>query len=97
MLAEKILKGVPLTQWELKQLVWGWPDTSEPMEIVETIRGKEIGRSRSVQTILNVSNILYALDWTECSPFGGEDIFETQPYKVRKRTKLVRVNEYVRI
>lgn len=97
MLSDKILKGVPLSEWELKQLVWGWPDIREPMEIVETIRGREERKSRKVQTILNVDGKLYALDWVECSPFGGEDIFKTQPYRVRKRTKLVRVNEYIRI
>ena len=88
---------MPLEEYELRQLVWGWPDVSEPMEIVETIKGKEERRQRQMRTILDVDGHLYELDWIEGTPFGGQDIFENQPYRVKKRIKLVRVNDYVRV
>lgn len=78
----KLKAGENLTERELKTLVYEGNEVDE-------IEGDSGRWTQSVQTIIEVDGVLYAVDWqrglTECQ----ENEFYDQPYKVKRVEKEV--------
>ena len=86
----KLKSGAKLTYSEIQYMVYDG-------NVVEEIEGHHHRWTRDMQTILNIDDELWAINW-ECGlTENQEDEFYNQPYRVEMREKQVVVREYVRI
>lgn len=86
---ERFDKGEEFSEYELSLIPW-------EMNIVETINGENQRWTRPVQTIFEVEDRLFALDWFQGLTESQEHEFFDQPYEVEKRTRTIVINEYVK-
>ena len=94
-LSDKFTNGEEFTESEIKSLVFGYHD--EPIQIIDEIEGDDHRWDREVKTIINVNGVLYAIEWRRALTETQENSFYNQPYKVIQRTKIIEVNEYVKV
>ena len=87
----KIDNGEPLTEDELRSLVFDWGE-------VERINGENRRWSRTVKSIIDIRGRKFAIEWEEGLTEHQEDCFYEQPYEVElhQEEKVIVVNTWKR-
>lgn len=85
---EKIDNKIELTENEIEDLVGEFS--------IDTKYGENMRWNRSVQSIVNLMDRYFAIDWYEGLTELQEDEFYEQPYEVVKTEKTIVVTEWVK-
>lgn len=74
---KKVVAGEELTEQEMRHLVYYG-------DYVDEIEGAEGRWQREIQTIIEINDELYAIDWQRGLTEYQKDVFLAQPYKVKR-------------
>ena len=85
---DKLLKKEKLTKDELKTLVFEYEfERKESSDVYKSLR--------SVETIINIGDKYFCINWLEDLGDWGEHQFENQPYEVERVEKVVKTTEWL--
>lgn len=93
-LIDKLLNKEYLTEDEIRRIIY-YDFDDDRVRLVDEKEGKERQWTRDITTVFDIGGNLWAIDWDRGLTEYQDSAYNNQPYRVKRRTKTITIEEYV--